>query len=207
VPKTPKGQRAHLALKDAARRVFRESGFANARVADIAAEGGFSNGAFYRYFRDKHEVMLHLLRELLDEAYEVARAPWDASKPRQSVLTATERYLTFYRDNADLFRILVEAAQNDPEVEAMWAEVRADATRRIDSMLRRAVDHGVARADLDTEVSAGLLVSMTDHYAYLWFILGRMPERTIAQVSAELARTWSDGTFTARRRGDRPARR
>jgi AcrR family transcriptional regulator len=51
------------ALIDAARRVFLERGFAGASVQAIAAEAGYTRGAFYSNFDSKEEVFVELIRE------------------------------------------------------------------------------------------------------------------------------------------------
>jgi AcrR family transcriptional regulator len=60
-------------LLDAAADVFAERGYDGARVADIAATAGVSNGALYAHFASKAELMVEALRErgrpLLAEAF------------------------------------------------------------------------------------------------------------------------------------------
>jgi AcrR family transcriptional regulator len=51
------------ALIDAGRRVFVERGFAGASVEAIAAEAGFTRGAFYSNFDSKEELLTELIRE------------------------------------------------------------------------------------------------------------------------------------------------
>ena len=51
------------ALLDAAGRVFVERGFAGASVEAIAAEAGYTRGAFYSNFSSKEELFVALLQE------------------------------------------------------------------------------------------------------------------------------------------------
>ena len=48
-------------LLDAAARVFLESGYDGARVADIAREAGVTTGAIYAHFRDKADLLVKAL--------------------------------------------------------------------------------------------------------------------------------------------------
>ena len=120
-------------------------------------------------------------------AWQPPRVPWDADHPAASVETTTFRYLCFYEEHADVFKVLVEAAQVFPEVEEMWASVRTTIVDRIERMLRRGKAQGVVRKDVDTGLSAGLLAAMTDHYAYLRFNLQRMPNCDVVHVSEQIA--------------------
>lgn len=47
-------------ILDAARKVFSEKGFHNARLEDIAVEAGFSKASLYNYFTDKEQIFLNL---------------------------------------------------------------------------------------------------------------------------------------------------
>jgi AcrR family transcriptional regulator len=58
----PKVKQAHLDARrqqivDAARTRFASQGFARTSLADIVAESGLSNGAIYRYFTSKDEIV------------------------------------------------------------------------------------------------------------------------------------------------------
>lgn len=60
-------------LLAAAAEVFAEAGVNGASVEQIAARAGFSRGAFYGNFQDKHELVLALLQQRTEqEATEVA---------------------------------------------------------------------------------------------------------------------------------------
>jgi AcrR family transcriptional regulator len=59
----PKVSQAHLDARrqqivDAARARFASHGFARTSMADIVAESGLSNGAIYRYFASKDEIVI-----------------------------------------------------------------------------------------------------------------------------------------------------
>lgn len=59
----PKVSQAHLDARrqqilDAARARFASHGFAHTSMADIVAESGLSNGAIYRYFTSKDEIVV-----------------------------------------------------------------------------------------------------------------------------------------------------
>lgn len=194
-PKTPKGRGSKESLLRAARTVFGRSGFAASRVADIAAEAGMSNGAFYRYYTDKREALVELMAELLEGLFEQSRARWNPTDAIESVVISTERYFRYYADNSDLFRVLHETAQTDPEIEAMQAESRRTFHDRIRRMARKGKERGLIRPDLDPELSAAFLGGMTEHYAYTRFVLHRYPEREIHEVSRELANFWAHGTL------------
>jgi AcrR family transcriptional regulator len=67
----PKVAQAHLDARrqqilDAARARFARDGFARTSIADIVAESGLSNGAIYRYFTSKNEIVVAVCEQAGD---------------------------------------------------------------------------------------------------------------------------------------------
>jgi AcrR family transcriptional regulator len=54
-------------IVDAARRRFARQGFAGTSLADIVAESGLSNGAIYRYFASKDDIVVAICEETTSE--------------------------------------------------------------------------------------------------------------------------------------------
>lgn len=194
-PKTRKGKRSREALLEAARQEFREAGFTGARVLDMTARAGLSSGAFYRYFRDKDDILRSLLESFFGELYEFTRARWEPGDPQRSIVATTKRYLVQYREHADLYRVMIEAAQTERDIEQVWNDARQAFYRRIARNLRRAQDEGLIRPGVDPDLAASLLGGMTEQFAYLWFVLGREPDRDVDDVSRQVAELWCLGVF------------
>ena len=63
-PRSRKGVQTRARLVEAAKGVFEDDGFLNARVSDIAERAGMSHGSFYHYFDSKDEVFLEVAEGL-----------------------------------------------------------------------------------------------------------------------------------------------
>src|SRR2546423_15357540 len=75
-PRSRKGVHTRARLIDAAREVFERDGFLTARISDIAATAGLSQGSFYHYFDSKEQVF----REVADaQEQRLIAAPVDPS--------------------------------------------------------------------------------------------------------------------------------
>ena len=55
-PRSRKGEQSRARLIESARTVFENHGFLTARIADIAAAAGMSQGSFYHYFDSKEQI-------------------------------------------------------------------------------------------------------------------------------------------------------
>ena len=66
-PRSRKGEQTRARLLDAAKEIFEENGFLEARISDIAERAGLSHGAFYHYFDSKEQIFREIA-EMLDDA-------------------------------------------------------------------------------------------------------------------------------------------
>ena len=199
LPATPKGRDTRARITAAAEALFDERGYANVRIADITARAGLTTGAFYRYFADKHELTLELLRDLTVEVFEFIRIPLDAANLVASVTESTQKYFEFYERHRALFGVIVELSQTDPEVAEIWTSSRRAFYDRISGALSRASLSAHIRTDLDLGLAAEMLGSMTEFYAFQRFVL-RDPSvagRPLDEASKTLATIWLSGISAA----------
>lgn len=183
-PPTSKGRDTRRRIIDCTLTLFAERGYAGVTVVDITQAAGLSPGAFYRYFSDRYALTVELLEELTTSIFEHSRSVTDDADPIISIEMSTARYFEYYRDHSALFRVLVELSQSDSRVAELWESSRAEFYGRIAHSLRRAIRSGRAREDLDPDVAAELLGSMTEFYAFQRFVLR---SRAITDVPVSVA--------------------
>jgi AcrR family transcriptional regulator len=98
-------------LLDAAARVFRRRGFQGASIEAIAADAGYTRGAFYSNFESKEQLFVELLQQRVYDNYRdlVARVPSDRS-PVEALRFAVRELVEGYRrrQSAWLFELWLE---------------------------------------------------------------------------------------------------
>ena len=146
---TEQGRRTRAALVQAAEQVFARRGYARSRIGDVTAEAGVSVGTFYSYFTSKEAIFLEVaaayrrrLRAALADAGGTA-------------LDLNTRYLEVFRDNADLWRVLEEAALSIPHLRPAVMDCRREFT-------------SAARAVVPDPATALALTAMTEQSAAQW---------------------------------------
>jgi len=105
-------------LLDAAAQVFARRGFGGASVDEIAETAGYSTGALYSNFGGKDELFLELLASRTGLRQDAAAA------------VVGSRDKTVEQVQAELNRILVEAADGDSDIALLQAELWLYAIRR-----------------------------------------------------------------------------
>jgi AcrR family transcriptional regulator len=114
-------------LLEAAARVFIRRGFSGSSVEEIAAEAGFTRGAFYSNFSSKEELFIELLHERVFEGYRelLLERPEDLS-PLEQLRWGARELAKVQEEGEDrwLFELWLEClahAARDPEFRSLAA--------------------------------------------------------------------------------------
>ena len=174
VPRSRKGALTRARLIDAAKEVFEEAGFLEARISDIAERAQLSHGSFYHYFESKEQIFREVadLQEALLTAVPDDDAETTAAEPTEfeRILRANRRYLQRYRDNGKIMGVIEEVSRYDPYVNEARMRRQKHFADRAERAIRRLQADGVADAEIDPEIAAVALGSMVARFAELWLI-------------------------------------
>jgi len=206
--KTEARREAFLA---AALGVFRERGFGQASMDEIAARAGGSKATLYRYFDSKDALFMELVRRsasdqgsLMDLVHRGAGMPANAERMNEavdanglldldeSVATTLMRFgqhilETFHTPQVlGILRVVIAAAVNPEIGKAFYEQGPARATKHLEQYFAQAMKSGKLR-QADPHVAAchfyGLLESEV-HQAGLFNVLTHLDNERIAAVAA-----------------------
>ena len=185
--RTVRGERTRLRLRDAARQVFAERGYAAARVEDIVATAGVSHGTFYTYFENKGAALDALIDATAVHLRAVVEEPWEGPDGSRTVEAVIRRFVTVFTQHADVVRVWLEAGANEPHFRDRLTEVRAGYVGRVAEVIRPAL----SGTPHDPAVAAAALVAMVEGYA-IQGIADEDPQRRAAEVRT-LTSLWLGG--------------
>lgn len=191
-PRSRKGIATRARLLDAAKQVFEEAGFLEARISDIAEAANLSHGSFYHYFDSKEQIF----REVAETQEALLTAPAEddaepAATERERILRANRLYLERYRDNARIMGVIEEVSRYDAPVnEARMARQKHFADRA-EAAVRRLQAAGEADEAVDPELAALALGSMVARVAELWLVQG-WGDYDLDQVAEQVTRLWAN---------------
>ncbi len=188
-PRSSKGVRTRERLVEAAKEVFEESGFLEARISDIAARAGQSHGSFYYYFDSKESIF----REVAAAVDELLFAPMDevilahsALQPRQRVREAMRRHFEKYREECRIIALIEQVSGYDKEVNALRLSRFQRHTERAAERIRQLQKKKLADPKLDPLIAAAALGALTSRFAEMWLVHGAVDselEHAVDQIS------------------------
>jgi AcrR family transcriptional regulator len=116
-----RSRRSHQALIDAATELFAQRGYDAVGTPEIAERAGVAVGTFYRYFDDKHEVYLEIMRRTIVSAYAQTIERLTPEKlggraRHQTIETAVDVLFDHVLSQPQLTRSFMEMSLRDAEV-------------------------------------------------------------------------------------------
>jgi AcrR family transcriptional regulator len=193
-PRSRKGAQTRARLLEAAKAVFEETGFLEARISDIAERAGLSHGSFYHYFDAKEQIFREvaeaqeaLLTAPPDEAEEAEPPPEDEW---ERILRANRRYLRRYRDNSRIMGVIEEVSRYDAPVHEVRSGRQRHFAERAEQSIRRLQDAGQADPEVDPEIAALALGSMVARFAELWLV-EQWGDYDLDVVAEQVTRLWA----------------
>jgi len=174
-PRSPKGRRTRARLLEAGKTVFERDGFLQARISDIAAEAGVSHGSFYHYFDTKEELFREVAEEVevrLVSMDDIAQDVGEEAGPIDRIRAANRSYLSAYRKEARIMRVIEEVSRYNDDVRKARAKRDDYLTARTESAIARLQAEGLADSRIDTHYAAIALGGMVAKFAEMMFIGG-----------------------------------
>jgi AcrR family transcriptional regulator len=173
-PRSRKGVETRARLIAAAKEVFEQDGFLDARISDIAEKAGLSHGSFYHYFESKEEVF----REVVAQVDERLSAPMtniildpnSPLSPFDRIQEAMHVWLEAYRDEARIMGVIEQVSRFDPEVADSRFERQQVALEGVAHSIHSLQRRGLIDQRLDPTITAAALGAMTRRFPEAWLV-------------------------------------
>ena len=190
-PRSPRGERTRAKLVAAARAVFERDGYLDARLVDITSEAHIAAGSFYTYFANKEEIFAAVLEEVQEEMLHPHVREVVGSEDPVAVIEASNRaYLTAYRRNAKLMRLLEQVAAIDDDVRELRLRRGRTFVERNARSIRELQSRGIADPDVEPMMADTAQSAMVGHMAYMTYVIGE--ECDLEQLVTTLTRLWAN---------------
>jgi len=145
-------------ILEAAGRLLRARPFRELTVDDLMADTSQSRTAFYRHFTDRQDLLVHLIRDLNEELWEMS-AGWlqGSGDPLVEGRESLARLADVYAAHGPLLRAIAEAASHDADVEAVYQGMVQGFVDATAARIRRDAAAGRTRLAHPEHVAAALI--------------------------------------------------
>jgi AcrR family transcriptional regulator len=174
-PRSAKGRRTRARLLEAGKAIFERDGFLQARITDIATEAHVSHGSFYHYFESKESLFKEIAEEVevrLVSMDDIAHDLDQAAGPVDRIRAANRAYLTAYKKEARIMRVIEEVSRYNEDVRQVRAKRDDYLAARLESAMKRLQAEGLADQRIDVRYAATALGGMVAKFAEMMFIGG-----------------------------------
>ena len=134
------------------------------RLDDILPDAALSRSTFYRYFRDKNELLLALIDPVLDDVRAAATGPLNLTSAPQwdELQRELRRNFDLYNTHIPLLNALVEMSYSDPEVRAHFHKGFAEIRNTLTTQITRGQQAGFIRPDILPAQTAAWITWMAE---------------------------------------------
>lgn len=158
-----KSERTRQRILDAAAKVFREHGYANARLSDIAQLANMQTGSLYYHFASREDLVAEILRLGIETAWEHVREAVDAlpagTAPVDRLAAAIRAHTLAVLEISDYSSAQARiVGQVPPEVHRAHMVHQRKYGEYWNELLVAAQDTGAVRADVDPFVTRMLIL-------------------------------------------------
>lgn len=191
--RSAKGRRTRARLVAAGKTVFERDGFLQARITDIANEADVSHGSFYHYFDSKESLFREIAEEVevrLVSMDDIAQDLADDAGPVERIRAANKAYLTAYRKEARIMRVIEEVSRYDDDVRRVRSKRDDYLAARLEAAIRRLQADGLADKRIDERYAATALGGMVAKFAEMMFIGGASFD--MGQAVEQLTLLWAN---------------
>lgn len=160
------------AILRAATKVFARNGYFNSKVADIAREAGVADGTVYLYFKNKDDVLISLVNQMMEEFTSIGRARIEKLKdPREKIRAIARLHLEALGADRDLAIVFqVELRQSTKFMAQFSATKMAEYFGVIREAIEAGQRQGIFRRNLNPKVVSKILFGALDEMATNWIL-------------------------------------
>ncbi|GAB6277428.1 MAG: hypothetical protein SAMD01599839_19680 [Rectinema sp.] len=142
--------RTQKLIFEAAVSLFKERGYNNVSIEDIAQFAGTAKGSFYTYFRTKSDIIIEEFRTIDSFYRNYAKNLKRYQTTDEKLLAFTRAQMRYVRDKVGIEMLKILYANNI--IESETEKILIDTSRYLHELVRSIIEEGQANGELRTDV-------------------------------------------------------
>ncbi len=183
---TPRAEETRRKIYDAALQLFREKGFEETTMRDVAQEAGVALGAAYYYFSSKEAFVLAFYDEMQQGSHEaILQAMQQHKKMKDRVRCVLEKRLELLEPNRKFCDALFRHAPNSQDPLSPFSEETRPIREQSIEHLRLALEGGDTKVPPDMQKRLPYLLWLYQMAVILFWLYDRSPGQQRTQQLIE----------------------
>ncbi len=183
---TPRAEETRRKIYDAALQLFREKGFEETTMRDVAQKAGVALGAAYYYFSSKEAFVLAFYDEMQQGSHEaILQAMQQHKKMKDRVRCVLEKRLELLEPNRKFCDALFRHAPNSQDPLSPFSEETRPIREQAIEHLRLAMEGGDTRVPPDLQKRLPYLLWLYQMAVILFWLYDRSPSQQRTQQLIE----------------------
>ena len=148
--------------------LLEKSSYAALHVAEIIEAGSISRATFYRYFKDKSDLLLQMVQHAVDDLLGAGDRWWHLppTASKSDLEVAHRSIVEVYRRHRLVLRAVVEGAGYDASVREAYNALVADSIDNVAAHIERGQREGFIAPHLAARPTAELFVYLGERSLY-----------------------------------------
>lgn len=175
-------------ILDAARELLEDRPWSQVGIEEVTHRAELTRTAFYRHFDDRQKLLLALLDDV-GVGLDLVADPWERGEgePQAALREALSELARVFHEHGRLLRAISDAATQDPDVAAMYADLGARLSASAAARIATEVAEGRSQVADPQEVGSAL-VWMNERYLLDRF--GQAPLGDPERAAGALTEIW-----------------
>ncbi|WP_027409704.1 TetR/AcrR family transcriptional regulator [Anoxybacteroides tepidamans] len=189
-------QQTRQKIIDASYDVFLQNGFQKTTITQIIQKAHIGYGTAYVYFKNKDEIFIEIMENVMKKFYEVAEIPFSPQtkeEARQLIEHQVRLFLQLAIQEQQMLQIMKEAIGISAVVEKKWKAIREQFINRIAKDVAYSQTKGLARPYLQPN-----LVARGWFYAnemYMWELTEQDVPFSLDEAVYHLTEMYTNGVY------------
>ena len=190
-PKIVNREERRRAIALASVEIFGEKGFEKTRMEDVAKAAGVGKGTIYEYFKTKDELLEGAAMMLFADMSGALMPDMEGEQSSTEILVSMlEQSIAAVKSYIFAYRFLLEYMIHDSRSDcehSFMQEMLTGYREWLSMLLKRGVERGEFRSDLDTYAAASSIAAWVDGAVFHWYTLpDTVNLETMGQLYIEL---------------------
>ena len=187
-PVQARGQKTRQRVLSAARKILLKRGYSGARVEEITRVARVGYGTFYKYFRNKQDVLEAVMEDVYWQFNEVGFPKQvEAERLDEQIRTGITNYLKIYYTNRELLMALEPASLMSPRIRKFIDDMRERDVQWMVAELKKLADEGW-RLQRNPDVFSVAMLHTVENVARDW--ITRRAHLPVEEVAETLCEIW-----------------